>query len=118
MPYAFNPHVGLFPQGFPTKTSLHLSSIHASRPTHFILLDLIVIIIFGEAVMMFLVSPSVTCSFLPLLTKYSPQDPLSILFLNVRNQVSHPYKTAGRIGILRNVTCRGFLRDLKDGFWI
>jgi len=41
---------GLFPSGFPTKT-LYISllySIHATCPTHLILLDLITWIIFGE----------------------------------------------------------------------
>jgi hypothetical protein len=41
-----------------------------------------------------------SCYFIPLRSKYAPQNPesLSLCFsLNVRDQDSHPYKTSGRI---------------------
>jgi hypothetical protein len=38
-----------------------------------------------------------SCNFIPLWTKYSFQHPQSTFFLNVRDQVSHPYKTTGKI---------------------
>ena len=99
---------GLFPSGFPTKT-LHtplLSSIRATCPARLVPLDFITRTIFGEecrslssSLYKFLHS-SVTSSLL------GPNILLNVLFshifnlcssLNVSDQVSHPYKTTGKI---------------------
>jgi hypothetical protein len=91
---------GVFPSGFSTKTYI---------PIHLIFFDLIFLIIFGEEYSLW--SPSL-CSFLqpPIISPlFSPNIHLSILCwnafclcssLNVRNQVSHPSKTAGKIIVL------------------
>ena len=44
--------------------------------------------------------PPVSCYFLPLKPKYIPQHLSLYHSLNVRNQVSHPYKTKGKITIM------------------
>ena len=104
---------GLFPSGFPTKTLYTplLAPKHATRPTNLILLDFITWTILGEeyrslssSLCCFLNSP-VTSSLL------GPNILLSTLFLsktlsihsslNVSDQVSHSYKTTGKI-ILKN----------------
>ena len=98
---------GLFPSGLPTKmlyTSL-FSPIRATCPSHFILLDFVTRTILGEEYR----SISSLCSFhhspvtssvlgsntlLNTLSSYT----LSLRsFLNVSDQVSHPYKTTGKI---------------------
>jgi hypothetical protein len=35
--------------------------------------------------------------FIPLRSKYSPQHPVLCSSLNVRDQISHPYRTTGKI---------------------
>ena len=98
----------LFPSGFSTETLYTplLFPISATYPAHHNLLDLIAREIFGEE---YILLSSSLCSFL-----YSPVTSsllntnilLSILFLNtlslhsslsVSDQVSHPYKTTGKI---------------------
>ena len=102
---------GLFPSGFPTK-SLYapLLSPHTrcmSRPSH-----LITQVIFGEQYR----SWSSSCSLLHSLITSSLLDPniLNTLFsntlslrssLSVSDQVSHPYKTTGKIMILFFFIC-------------
>ena len=100
---------GLFLSGFSIKTlyTTLLSPIHATFTTHLILLDLITI--FGEQYRS--ISPSL-CSFLhsPVILPLSdPNIPLITLFSNtlslrtslkVSDQVSHPYKTRGKIIVL------------------
>ena len=104
---------GLFPSGFPTKILYPplFFPIHATRPSHLTLLDLITRIIFGEgyrylssSLFSFLHAP-VTSSHL------GPNILLSTLFpntlslrssLNVSDHVSHPYKTTSKIIILVN----------------
>ena len=99
---------GFFPSGFPTKSlhTLRLSLIRATCPAYRILLDFITRTILGEE---YRSLSSSLCSFLhsPVTSSLlGPNILLSTLFsntlslrssLNVSNQVSHPYKTIGKI---------------------
>jgi hypothetical protein len=60
---------------------------------------------------------SASCHFIPLRSKYSPQHPVhkhpqSLFALNVRDRVSHPYRTAGRI-----IECRREDKRLWNVWW-
>ena len=102
---------GLFPSGFPTKTLYMplLSPLCTTSPTHLILLNFITQTILGEG---YRSLSSSLCSFLhsPVISSLlGPNILLYILFsntfslhssLNVSNQVSHPYKTTGKIIVL------------------
>ena len=102
---------GLFPSGFPIKilyTPL-FSTIRATCPAHLILFDLITRTVFGEQ---YRSLSSSLCSFLHspfYLPPLSPNILLNTLFSytlslrssrNVSDQVSHPYKTTGKIIVL------------------
>jgi hypothetical protein len=98
----------LFPSGFPHQypTCICLHPIRATFPAHWILLDSIILIILGKEYKLW---SSPLCSFLQPPATSSLFDPnilLSTLFsntvslcssLNVRVQVSHPYRTTEKL---------------------
>ena len=101
--------IGLFLSGFLTNTLYTplLSPMRATWPAHFIL-DFITRTILGEDYGSF---SSSLCSFLqyPTSSLLGPNIPISTLFsntlcrrssFNVSDQVSHPYKTTGKITVL------------------
>ena len=115
---------GLFPLGLPTKTLYVqlLSTISATCPTHPILLDLTTSVIFGEyrtysSLLSSLLHSPITSYHLGTNIFLSTLfwNTLSLYFsFNVRHQVSHPYKTMGKI-IVRYIVNFIFLdRTLED----
>jgi hypothetical protein len=99
----------LFPSGFLTNI-LHALLRVATCPAHLILVDYIILIILGEEVYMLWCSS--LCSFLQppaTTTLLGPNILPNTLFsntlslcssLNLRDQVSHPYRTTGKIIVL------------------
>jgi hypothetical protein len=102
---------GLFPSGFST-TILYMplpSPICTTCPTHLILLDFITYTILGKEYRSF---SSSLCNFLHSPIASSLLDPNTLLntpfsnililrsFVNISDQVSHPYKTTGKIIVL------------------
>jgi hypothetical protein len=100
---------GLFPSGFHTKPSIHSTSpIRATCPTHLILLDFVTSTILGE----YRSISSSLCTFLYSHVTSSMLGPNVLLYtifsntislrssLSVSDQVSHSYKTTGKITFL------------------
>jgi len=116
---------GLRPSGFPTKTLYtHLSSpIRATCPAHFILLDFITRTILGEEYKSFssslciLLHSPVTSSLLGqnILFNTLFSNTLSLLSSrNVSDQVSHSYKTIGKIIVLYILIFKFLDSSLED----
>ena len=104
---------GLFHSGFPTKTlySPLLSPLRATCPAHLICLDFITRTILGEvyrslsySLCRFLHSPVTSCLLGPnIINTLFSNTPSLCSSLSVSDQVSHPYKTTGKIIVLYNV---------------
>jgi hypothetical protein len=99
---------GLFPSGFPTNIIyvLHFPAIRPTCHAHLILLDLIVLIIlvneyelWSSSLCSFLQTPGTPSHFGPnILLNTLFSNILSLCyFLNIRDQVTHPHRTTGRI---------------------
>src|SRR5215510_4829033 len=113
------------PSGFPTNTlcTPFSSPIRATCSAHLILLDLTTCTILGEEYRTF---SSSLCNFLhsPVTSSVlGPNTLLNTLFsntlslcssLNVSDQVSHPYKTTGKIIVLYNLIFKFLDSNLED----
>jgi hypothetical protein len=102
-----------------------LSLVHATCPTHFILLDLIILIILEEhksqrsSLCNFLHPPVTSSLFGPNILSTLFSNNLSLCsFRNVEDQVSHPYRTTEKIIVLYILTFTFFDSRREDKwFW-
>jgi len=109
---------GLFPSGFPTKT-LHTpisSSIRAKCPAHLIPLDFITRTILGEEYKSFLCNLlySPVTSSLQTFSSTPCSQTTSASSRNVNDQVSHPYKTIGKIIVIYILIFKFMDSNLED----
>jgi hypothetical protein len=119
----------LFPTAFPTNIlyAFPFFPVRATCPAHLILHEFIMLITLGEEYKLW---NSLLCSFFPTSCQFIPFGPntlLNTLFsnnlslcssLNVREQVSHPYRTTGKM-IIVYILILMFLDSRRDnkGFW-
>ena len=106
---------GLFPPGFPTETLYTPlpTPLRTAFPIHLIYLDFIIRTILGEeyrtlssSLCSFLHSPVNLCVLSPNILNTLFSNTLSLRSsLNVSDQVSHPYKTTGKIVVLYILIC-------------
>jgi hypothetical protein len=111
-------HSGLFPSGFPTNNLYIFLFFHmlATCPTHLILIGLIILIILEENKLQ---SSSLYCFLHPRIISslFGPNILISLCSsLNVRDQVSHPYRTTGKIIVLY-VLIFMFFDSRKEDRW-
>jgi hypothetical protein len=119
-----------FPLAFPRKPYIYifpppLISVCTICLAHLILLGLIILIIFGKSRSCEAPHYAVSSKLLfnNFRSKYSPKHPVfrysqsALVPLNVRDRVSHPYETTGKIIVLSILVYTFINRRGDRGFW-